>query len=176
MSCWSIRLKEIGQILRGCSRDGIEAVTAGPQLCRPKTRDGKLQGAHSCAAKDKRRKSTGGPQLCRQRRETAKYRGPTVVPPKDQRRQGTGAHSQLKCQPSKGPQIRPGPWPTHPSQFSTLQYLQCTWIYCLPQVYDIAYNPPTPYPLSFNDLGADWENSATQHDRGTTGLSTSYNP
>ena len=25
LSCWSIRLKEIGQILRGCSRDGIEA-------------------------------------------------------------------------------------------------------------------------------------------------------
>ena len=24
LSCWSIRLKEIGQILRGCSRDGIE--------------------------------------------------------------------------------------------------------------------------------------------------------
>ena len=25
LSDWSIRLKEIGQILRGCSRDGIEA-------------------------------------------------------------------------------------------------------------------------------------------------------
>ena len=25
LSCWSIRLKEIGQILRGCSTDGIEA-------------------------------------------------------------------------------------------------------------------------------------------------------
>ena len=25
VACWSIRLKEIGQILRGCSRDGAEA-------------------------------------------------------------------------------------------------------------------------------------------------------
>ena len=25
LSCWGVRLKEIGQILRGCSRDGIEA-------------------------------------------------------------------------------------------------------------------------------------------------------
>ena len=44
----------------------------------PKTRDGKVQGAHSCAAKDERRQSIGGPQLCRPKTRDGKVQGPTV--------------------------------------------------------------------------------------------------
>ena len=154
------------QLCRPKTRDGK---CRGPTVVPTKTRDGKVQETHSCAAQRPETASVGGPQLCRPKTRDGKVQRAHSCAAQ---RGETARYSQLKCQPSKGPQIGPGPWPKHPSQVSVLQYLQGTWIYCLPQVYDIAYNPPAPYPLSFNDLGAVWENSA----RNMIGEQLGYRP